>query len=181
MREGLMWQIMLKYGTFTPHQILAELNPPSFLKEYAKKKLYSLINSQLKAGLLEVISDTPYVLQVKISKPAILQDDVKRHCQICGKPFYPFNQSHVYCNECKSTYRKEKCKEIRRSKGARVDYFWTPEEVEKLKEAFPELKFNRKKAIDLSMQIGRSITAIHNKLKALRRQKHEKKHENCSG
>jgi hypothetical protein len=49
--------------------------------------------------------------------------------------------------------------------------FWSEEELKKLKEAFPDLRFNRKKAKELSRELNRSVTAIQKKLMRLRRGK----------
>jgi hypothetical protein len=170
MREGLIWQAMLKRGTFSPYEIINDLNPPEFMVSYVKRKVYGLIRSQLKANLLEVVSQKPEVYRVKLPKPELCQAPTSgmRKCQICGKEFFPMNSIHVICQECKPLYRREKCREIRRRKGARDAYFWSEEELRRLREAFPEFKFNPEKAKELSRELNRSIIAIKKKLRRLK-------------
>jgi len=174
MREGLIWQAMLRRGTFSPYEIINDLNPPKFLLAYVKRKVYGLIKSQLKANLLEVVSQKPEVYRVKLPKPELCQSQTSsgmRKCRLCGKEFFPMNSAHVICQDCKPIYRREKCREIRRRKGARDYYYWSEEEIKKLKEAFPDLRFNREKAKELSQEINRSVIAIKKKLIKLRREK----------
>jgi hypothetical protein len=173
MREGLIWQAMLRRGTFSPYEIINDLNPPEFMLSYVKRKVYGLIKSQLKANLLEVVSQKPEVYRVKLSKLELYQNSSGgvRKCQICGKEFFPMNSAHVICQDCKPLYRREKCREIRRRKGARDSYFWSEEELRKLRETFPELRFNREKAKELSCELNRSVIAIKKKLIKLRRER----------
>jgi hypothetical protein len=123
--------------------------------------------------LLEVVSQKPEVYRVKLPKPELCQASSggMRKCQLCGKEFFPMNSAHVICQDCKPLYRREKCREIRRRKGARDYYFWSEEELKKLKEAFPDLRFNREKAKELSQELNRSVIAIKKKLIKLRREK----------
>jgi len=173
MREGLIWQAMLKRGIFSPYEIINDLNPPEFMLSYVKRKVYGLIRSQLKANLLEVVSQKPETYRVKLPKPELCQNlsGGMRKCKICGKEFFPMNSAHVICQDCKPLYRREKCREIRRRKGARDSYFWSEEELRRLRETFPELKFNREKAKELSQELNRSVIAIKKKLIKLRREK----------
>jgi predicted RNA-binding Zn-ribbon protein involved in translation (DUF1610 family) len=173
MREGLIWQAMLRRGTFSPYEIINDLNPPEFMLSYVKRKVYGLIRSQLKANLLEVVSQKPEVYRVKLPKPELYQNSSGgvRKCQICGKEFFPMNSAHVICQDCKPIYRQKKCREIRRRKGARDSYFWSEEELRKLRETFPELRFNREKAKELSCELNRSVIAIKKKLIKLRRER----------
>ena len=167
MREGLIWQTMLKLGIFTPHQILQELNPPGFLKNYVRRKIYSLIETQLRANLLEVINNRPYLLKIVNAKT---KENIFRKCPLCGKEFIPVSHKHTYCKNCKKIYRANKCKEIKRKKGARENYRWSEEELKTLKEYFPDLRFNTKKAQILSKEIKRSVIAIKYKLKKMRKE-----------
>jgi hypothetical protein len=172
MREGLIWQAMLRRGTFSPYEIINDLNPPKFMLSYVKRKVYGLIKSQLKANLLEVVSQKPEIYRVKLPKSKLQSSAGEmRKCKICGKEFYPMNSAHVICQDCKPLYRLEKCREIRRLKGARDSYFWSEEELRKLRETFPELRFNREKAKELSCELNRSVIAIKKKLIKLRRER----------
>jgi len=162
---------MLKRGTFSPYEIINDLNPPEFMLSYVKRKVYGLIRSQLKANLLEVVSQKPEVYRVKLPKPVQNPAGGMRKCKICGKEFFPMNSAHVICQDCKPLYRREKCREIRRRKGARDSYFWSEEELRRLRETFPELRFNRKKAKELSQELNRSVIAIKKKLIKLRRER----------
>jgi len=162
---------MLRRGTFSPYEIINDLNPPEFMLSYVKRKVYGLIRSQLKANLLEVVSQKPEVYRVKFLKPVQNPSGGMRKCKICGKEFFPMNSAHVICQNCKPLYRREKCREIRRRKGAKDSYFWSEEELRKLRETFPELRFNREKAKELSYELNRSVIAIKKKLIKLRREK----------
>jgi hypothetical protein len=133
--------------------------------------VYGLIRSQLKANLLEVVSQKPEVYRVKLPKPVQSSAGGMRKCKICGKEFFPMNSAHVICQDCKPLYRREKCREIRRRKGAKDAYFWSEEELRRLRETFPELRFNREKAKELSQELNRSVIAIKKKLIKLRREK----------
>jgi hypothetical protein len=80
------------------------------------------------------------------------------------------NSAHGICQDCKPLYRREKCREIRRRKGAKDAYFWSEEELRRLKETFTDLRFNREKAKELSYELNRSVIAIKKKLIKLRRE-----------
>ncbi len=114
MTDGKIWQVMLKLRVFTPWMVLRELNPPDFLRQYAKERIRSLINSQVKAGILVVLNDNPPVFGF----PGESVEKVKRECKICGKKFIPTQDSDQHCStECEKEYRRRFLKRIRREKG----------------------------------------------------------------
>ncbi len=105
MTDGKIWEVMLKLRVFTPWMVLKELNPPSFLRQYVKRKIRSLINAQVKAGILRVLNDDPPVFGF----PGESVEKIQRKCNVCGKAFIPVQDSDQHCSdECEREYRKRR-------------------------------------------------------------------------
>jgi hypothetical protein len=114
MTDGKIWEIMLRLRVFTPWMVLKELNPPSFLRQYVKERIRSLIASQVKAGILQVLNENPPVFGF----PGESVEKVIRRCGICGKKFIPTQDSDQHCSdECEKEYRKRFLERMRREKG----------------------------------------------------------------
>jgi len=168
MTDGKIWEIMLKLRVFTPWMVLKELNPPSFLKQYAKEKIRSLINGQVKAGILQVLNNTPPVFGF----PGESVEKVMRKCQVCGKKFIPTQDSDQHCStECEREYRKRFLERKRREKGMKERRRYEPWEEELIWETLS--KHGCKTAIlqELAKRLNRNPQAIKSKFKKLRRKR----------
>jgi hypothetical protein len=160
MTDGKIWTVMLKLRVFTPWMVLKELNPPEYLKQYAKGKIRSLIRSQIKAGILKVFSNAPPVFGF----PGEDIEKVMRRCNVCGRKFIPTKVSQQYCSkECRE-YRKR-----REGNGKRRRY--EPWEEKFIWETLT--KHGCKTAIlqELAIRLGRTAEAIRSKYKKLRKQR----------
>jgi predicted nucleic acid-binding Zn ribbon protein len=168
MTDGKIWEIMLRLRVFMPWQILKELNPPPYLKQYAKEKIRSLITSQVKAGILQVINDDPIVFGF----PGESVEKVMRKCGICGKKFIPTQDSDQYCSdECEREYRKRFLEKMRREKGMEERRRYEEWEEKLIWETLS--KHGCKSAIlqELSHKLNRHPEAIKSKFKKMRKQR----------
>jgi len=120
MTDGKIWQVMLKLRVFTPWMVLKELNPPSFLRSYAKEKIRSLIKAQTRAGILQVLNEDPPVF----SFPGETIEKVKRECKICGEKFIPIRDNHKHCPECIRKRRNKEHKDKRRKYEKEEELIW---------------------------------------------------------
>ncbi len=168
MTDGKIWEAMLKLRVFTPWMVLRELNPPSFLRQYVKERIRSLIASQVKAGILQVLNEDPPVFGF----PGESVEKVMRKCGICGKKFIPTQDSDQHCSdECEREYRKRFLEKLRRDKGM--------EERRRYEEWEEELIWSTlsqhgcKSAIlqELARKLGRKPEAIKSKYKKLKKQR----------
>jgi hypothetical protein len=168
MTDGKIWEVMLKLRVFTPWMVLKELNPPSFLRQYAKERIRSLISTQVKAGILQVLNDNPPVFGF----PGEPVEKVMRKCGICGKKFIPNQDSDQYCsNECEREYRKRFLEKMRREKGMEERRRYEEWEEELIWETLS--KHGCKSAIlqELAKRLNRHPEAIKSKFKKMRRQR----------
>jgi predicted nucleic acid-binding Zn ribbon protein len=168
MTDGKIWEVMLKLRVFMPWQILKELNPPKYLKQYAKEKIRSLIASQVRAGILQVLNEDPPVFGF----PGEDIGKVVRKCQVCGKAFIPVQDSDQHCStECEREYRKKFLEKMRREKGMEERRRYEPWEEELIWETLS--KHGCKTAIlqELARKLGRKPEAIKSKYKKLRKQR----------
>jgi len=148
--------------------VLRELNPPEYLKQYAKEKIRSLIASQVKAGILQVLNEDPPVFGF----PGESVEKVMRKCQVCGEPFIPVQDSDQHCsNECEREYRKRFLERMRREKGMEERRRYEPWEEELIRETLS--KHGCKSAIlqELARKLGRKPEAIKSKFKKMKRQR----------
>jgi predicted nucleic acid-binding Zn ribbon protein len=114
MTDGKIWEAMLKLRVFTPWMVLKELNPPPYLKKYTKERIRSLITTQVRAGILQVLNEDPPVFGF----PGESVERAMRRCNVCGKAFIPVQDSDQYCSdECEREYRKRFLEKMRREKG----------------------------------------------------------------
>jgi len=163
--DGQIWTIMLKLRVFMPWQILKELNPPKYLKQYAKEKIRSLIASQVKAGILQVLNENPPVFGF----PGESVEKATRRCKICGKKFIPTQDSDQHCsNECEREYRKRFLEKMRREKGMEERRRYEKWEEELIWETLS--KHGCKSAIlqELAKRLNRHPQAIKSKFKKMR-------------
>jgi predicted nucleic acid-binding Zn ribbon protein len=166
MTDGRIWEIMLRLRVFTPWMILKELNPPSFLRQYAKEKIRSLIASQVRAGILQVLNEDPPVFGF----PGESVEKVMRKCGVCGKKFIPTQDSDQHCSdECEREYRKRFLEKMRREKGMEERRRYEPWEEELIWETLS--KHGCKSAIlqELARKLGRKPEAIKSKFKEMKR------------
>jgi len=165
MTDGKIWEIMLRLRVFMPWQILKELNPPSFLRQYVKERIRSLIASQVKAGILQILNeDTPV-----FGFPGESVEKAMRKCGICGKKFIPTQDSDQYCSdECEREYRKRFLERMRREKGMEERRRYEEWEEELIWETLS--KHGCKTAIlqELAKRLNRHPEAIKSKFKKMR-------------
>jgi predicted nucleic acid-binding Zn ribbon protein len=165
MTDGKIWEIMLRLRVFMPWQILKELNPPEYLKQYMKEKIRSLIASQLRAGILQVLNEDPPVFGF----PGEPVEKVMRKCGICGKKFIPTQHSDQYCSdECEKEYRKRFLERMRREKGMEERRRYEEWEEELIWETLS--KHGCKTAIlqELARRLNRHPEAIKSKFKKMK-------------
>ncbi len=168
MTDGKIWQIILKLRVFMPWMVLKELNPPDYLKQHAKEKIRSLIASQVKAGILQVLNDNPPVFGF----PGESVEKVIRKCGICGKKFIPTQDSDMHCSdECEKEYRKRFLEKMRRSKGMEERRRYEEWEEELIWETLS--KHGCKTAIlqELARKLNRHPQAIKSKYKKMKKQR----------
>jgi predicted nucleic acid-binding Zn ribbon protein len=165
MTDGKIWEIMLRLRVFMPWQILKELHPPKYLKQYMKEKIRSLIASQLRAGILQVLNEDPPVFGF----PGEPVEKVMRKCGICGKKFIPTQHSDQYCSdECEKEYRKRFLERMRREKGMEERRRYEEWEEELIWETLS--KHGCKTAIlqELARKLNRHPEAIKSKFKKMK-------------
>jgi len=168
MTDGKIWEVMLRLRVFTPWMVLKELNPPSFLRQYAKEKIRSLIASQVKAGILRVLNEDPPVFGF----PGESVEKVMRKCNVCGKAFIPVQDSDQHCSsECEKEYRKRFLKKMRREKGMEERRRYEPWEEELIWETLSQ--YGCKTAIlqELAKRLNRNPQAIKSKFKKMRKKR----------
>jgi predicted nucleic acid-binding Zn ribbon protein len=159
---------MLKLRVFTPWMVLKELNPPGFMKKYVKERIRSLINAQVRAGILQVLNEDPPVFGF----PGESVEKVQRKCNVCGKAFIPVQDSDQHCSdECEREYRKRFLEKMRRDKGMEERRRYEPWEEELIWETLS--KHGCKTAIlqELSQRLNRSPQAIKSKYKKMKRKR----------
>ena len=155
MTDGKIWEIMLKLRVFTPWMVLKELNPPSFLKRYTKEKIRSLINAQVRAGILQVLNDTPPVFGF----PGESVEKVMRKCQVCGKAFIPVQDSDQHCKKMR---REKGMEERRRYEKWEEELIWETLSRHGCKSAILQ---------ELAKKLNRHPEAIKSKFKKMKRQR----------
>jgi predicted nucleic acid-binding Zn ribbon protein len=168
--DGRIWQAMLKLRVFLPWQVLKELNPPKYLKQYVKEKIRNLIASQVKAGILQVLNEDPPVFGF----PGEPLERVMRRCHVCGKPFIPVQENDHHCStECEREYRRKFLEKKRREKGMKERRRYEPWEEELIWETLS--KHGCKTAIlqQLSLRLGRKPEAIKSKYKKMKRKRRD--------
>jgi predicted nucleic acid-binding Zn ribbon protein len=165
MTDGKIWEIMLKLKAFTPWMVLKELNPPKYLKQYAKEKIRSLIASQVKAGILQVLNEDPPVFGF----PEEDVEKVMRKCGICGRKFIPTQHSDQYCSdECEKEYRKRFLERMRREKGMEERRRYQPWEEEIIWETLSRNGCKSAILQELGKRLNRHPEAIKSKFKKMR-------------
>jgi len=168
MTDGKIWEIMLRLRVFTPWMVLKELNPPSFLRRYVKERIRSLINAQVKAGILQVLNEDPPVFGF----PGESVEKVKRECKICRKKFIPTQDSDQHCsNECEREYRKRFLERMRRDKGMEERRRYEEWEEKLIWETLSQ--YGCKTAIlqELARKLNRNPQAIKSKFKKMKRKR----------
>ncbi len=168
MTDGRIWQVMLRLRVFTPWMVLKELNPPKYLKQYAKEKVRSLINSQVRAGILQVLNEDPPVFGF----PGESVEKVMRRCNVCGKPFIPVQDSDQYCSdECEKEYRRKYLEKLRREKGMKERRRYEPWEEELIWSTLSQHGCKTAILQELAKRLNRKPEAIKSKFKKMKRQR----------
>jgi|GEM_PF-6483154 len=166
MTEGQIWQVMLKLKIFTPWMVLKEINPPSYLKQYIKEKIRSLITGQLKNGILEIYSDNPPVFGL----PNQDVENIKRTCGVCGNRFIPRQDSDQYCSEeCEKQYRRKYLEEKRRQKGMTIKRRYSKEEERLIFTTLSAHGCKSEILQELSERLGRNPESIKSKYKHMKK------------
>jgi len=168
MTDGKIWEIMLRIRVFMPWMVLKELNPPKYLKQYAKEKIRSLIASQVKAGILQVLNDDPPVFGF----PGESVEKIQRKCEICGKKFIPTQGSDQYCSdECERKYRKRFLERMRREKGMEERRRYEAWEEELIWETLSQNGCKSVILQELARKLSRHPEAIRSKFKKMRKKR----------
>ncbi|MFZ8861435.1 MAG: hypothetical protein ACO2PP_13190 [Thermocrinis sp.] len=168
MTDGKIWQVILKLRVFTPWMVLKELNPPSFLRSYAKERIRSLINAQTRAGILQVLNEDPPVFGF----PGESVEKVKRECKICRKKFIPTQDSDQYCSdECEREYRKRLLERLRREKGMKERRRYEKWEEELIWETLSKYGCKTEILQNLAKRLNRHPEAIKSKFKKMKRKR----------
>ena len=166
MTDGKIWEIMLRLRVFTPWMVLKELNPPPYLKKYTKERTRSLITTQVKAGILQVLNDDPPVFGF----PGESVERAQRKCGICGKAFIPTQHSDQYCSdECEKEYRKRFLERMRRDKGMEERRRYEAWEEELIWETLSRNGCKFAILQELGKRLNRHPEAIKSKFKKMRR------------
>jgi hypothetical protein len=168
MTDGKIWEIMLRLRVFTPWMVLKELNPPTFLRQYAKEKIRSLIASQVKAGILQVLNEDPPVFGF----PGESVEKAMRRCQVCGKPFIPVQDSDQHCSSgCEREYRKRFLEKMRREKGMEERRRYEEWEEELIWKTLSEHGCKTAILQELAKRLNRHPEAIKSKFKKMKRKR----------
>jgi len=168
MTDGKIWEIMLRLRVFTPWMVLKELSPPSFLRQYAKEKIRSLIASQLRAGILQVLNEDPPVFGF----PGESVEKIKRECGICRKRFIPTQDSDQYCSdECEREYRKRFLEKMRREKGMEERRRYKEWEEELIWRTLSQHGCRSEILQELGKRLNRHPQAIKSKFKKMKRKR----------
>ena len=168
MTDGRIWQVMLKLRVFTPWMVLKELNPPSFFRQYVKERIRSLIASQVRAGILQVLNDSPPVFGF----PGESVEKIKRECGICRKKFIPRQDKDQYCSdECEKEYRRRFLERLRREKGMKERRRYEPWEEEIIWETLSKHGCKSEILQELARRLGRKPEAIRSKFKKMKRKR----------
>jgi len=168
MTDGKIWEIMLRLRVFMPWMVLKELNPPSFLRQYVKERVRSLIASQVKAGILQVLNEDPPVFGF----PGEPVEKVMRRCGICGKKFIPTQDSDQHCStECEREYRNRFLERMRREKGMEERRRYEPWEEELIWETLSKNGCKTEILQGLAKRLNRHPEAIKSKFKKMKRKR----------
>ena len=109
------------------------------------------------------ILDDEY-LEIFNKRKEIYKNKIK-FCSHCGKPFIPRSPNQKFC------HRKlcDRDRQLLKKKNFKRKPRWKEEEVKLLWETFGLKGFSKEKAEELSQKLGRSVTAIKEKYRELRR------------
>jgi hypothetical protein len=150
--------------------VLKELNPPSFLRQYAKEKIRSLIKTQVKEGILAILNNTPPVFGF----PGESVEKVMRKCRICGRKFIPTQDSDQHCsNECEKEYRRKFLEKMRREKGMKERRRYEPWEEEFIWEVLSKNGCRAEILQELAKRLNRHPQAIKSKYKKMKKKRRE--------
>ncbi len=163
MTDGRIWQVMLKLKVFMPWQVLKELNPPDFCKQYAKEKIKSLIKMQLKVRNLVILYQTQTLRVYGFPGESI--EKVMRECENCKKKFIPTRDNHRFCSpECRKKMRRK----MRRAEGMEERRRYEPWEEEIIWETLSQHGCKAEILQELGKRLNRHPEAIKSKFKKMK-------------
>lgn len=170
--DGEIWAVMLKKKVFRLEDIVKELNPPKELYGWVKERVRSLVQSQLKLNILQMVVENP---PIYATDTATIEDikNYQKTCPICGQRFFPSQEKQEVCSEkCRSLHYKQYHRERRKKNGMKIDSRrrWTEEEL-KLLEPLLHRKAEKGEIDRIAKKLGRGRWAVSEKLKELRRQR----------
>ena len=177
MTPGKVWGVMLRRRVFQQWEVVEELCkefshlPRSFIK----MKVEEMVKLQTRNQVLVKVNSRPPILAV--SKYAPLWEkhySTYYECEVCSRRFIPSMPHQKVCSEeCKHRHQIRLYREYRRSLQERAENKrflpWSSQEEELLKKVFPELKYSKSKALELSKVLKRSPEAIRRRLYELRK------------
>ncbi len=173
--DGEIWAVMLELKVFRMEDVVKKLNPPKPLYGWVKERARALIIGQLKLNIIRQIVEDPPIFATEDATPEDIEN-YKRECPICGKRFFPKQETQEFCSaECKREHYKRYHRQRRQEIGMKIDSRrrWTQEELKVLE----PLLYRRPKRGELenvAKRLGRSKWAVKEKIKAMRREvRHE--------
>ncbi len=177
MTPGKIWGVMLRRKVFQQWEIVEELSKEfSHLpKSYIKMKVEEMVKLQTRNQVLVKVNDKPPILAV--SKYIHIWKEhytTYYECEVCSRRFIPSMPHQKVCSEkCKHQHQVKLCKEYRRPYEERTKNRrflpWSPQEEEMIKQTFPNLKYSKVKALELSKLLKRSPEAIRRRLYEIKR------------
>lgn len=168
---------MLDKKVFQQWEVIEELvRKYSYLpRSYIRMRVQEMVRLQTANGTLVKVNDNPVILAV--SRYADRWREIYRTfytCEVCGREFIPSMPHQKVCSEeCKKEHYKRLHKEYRRPANERERNRrflpWTEEEEALILKTFPDLRYSKVKAQELSLKLKRSPEAIRRRLYELRR------------
>ncbi|GAB6075762.1 hypothetical protein [Desulfurobacterium crinifex] len=169
MRRSDIWVAIEDLKVFQIRELVDYLHREwDFLpKSQVKKKVWTSIQSWIKDGLIVRVHKEPPIFahsEHKSNWKEIYKNKIK-FCSHCGKPFIPRSPNQKFC------HRKlcDRDRQLLKKKNFKRKPRWKEEEVKLLWETFGLKGFSKEKAEELSQKLGRSVTAIKEKYRELRR------------
>ncbi len=166
MTDGQIWAVMLRLKVFTQASVIEKLGVKSFLKQYVKEKVRSLITAQVKNGILVVIDESVPVFATQDATKEDIEN-FKRTCPICKSTFFPRQPIQEFCSPSCRKKHYQLYHEVRRRKdGMRVGYRrrWTAEDIAKLKK-YKQQGYTYQ---EIAERLGRTKTAVIEKYKQIK-------------
>ena len=172
--DGVIWAKMLELKVFRLEDVVKSLNPPKHLYGWVKERVRSLITNQLKLNILHLVVENPPIYATENASPEDIEN-YRKWCLVCGRKFFPSQDKQEFCSaQCKKAHYKRYHRKRRQKLGMKVGSKrrWTEEEL-KLLEPLLYRKAEKGELDNIARRLGRGKWAVSEKLKSLRRLRHE--------